>query len=596
MQEERNEQAVPQEAAAPGPEAQTPPPGGDGFTQPGEEHAQPVEAPVPDSQDPVPTEGEPETPEAPVPAAPEEAPPVQQAAAPSPAQEIPSAPPAQGPQPGPGGEAPGGWPGGSWGTPAWNGQPPQPWGPQPGTPSAWNPAWGAPPPQQPPAASWGAPPQNPAGWTVPAPGPYGVPAPAPGWSPYGPAPRARKPLSRGLKVFLWIASALAAGAILGFACFAVYAGVAGGTQATLPETPSLEEQLPQEQLPSDSGEEQAQPELELPDVEMTPNTDGIAIQEKPAGDPLDAQQAYDKVVQSTVSLEVSQDGETTASTGTGIIATSDGYMITNAHVVLNSKNVLVTVTTYDGQTYDAVVVGVDRSTDLAVIKTNDYGFTPAEFGDAAELSIGEWVLAIGNPGGSRFAGSVTRGIVSGLDRAVERYSENGMTYIQTDAAINPGNSGGPLVNMYGQVVGINSSKIITEGYEGMGFAIPVSRAKEILDQLLAGGYVQGRVRLGISGYDVSEMEAMLNGTPRGFLIASIDEDSAFADTQAQEGDIITALDGESVQDLTEISNLLLRYSPGDQVTVTLFRINEAGLGEELEVEITLLEDKGETQQ
>src|SRR5699024_8542225 len=159
----------------------------------------------------------------------------------------------------------------------------------------------------------------------------------------------RKPLSRGLKVFLWIASALAAGAILGFACFAVYAGVAGGTQATLPETPSLEEQLPQEQLPSDSEEEQAQPELELPDVEMTPNTDGIAIQEKPAGDPLDAQQAYDKVVQSTVSLEVSQDGETTASTDTGIIATSDGYMITNAHVVLTSKNVMATVRTHDGQ-------------------------------------------------------------------------------------------------------------------------------------------------------------------------------------------------------------------------------------------------------
>ena len=405
----------------------------------------------------------------------------------------------------------------------------------------------------------------------------------------------RKKMSRGLKVFLWITSALVAGTVIGFSAFVISWAVAGpgwgqSLVETLPESPA-ESQSPTQE------EEESAPQVEQPDVDVTPNTEGILIQKKPQGDPMDAQEVYDKVVKSTVAITASYDGESTDSSGTGIIATSDGYIITNSHVVLNTKNVLVTVTTYDGQQYDAVVVGTDRTTDLAVIKTNDHNFTPAEFGDAEELSIGEWVLAIGNPGGERFASSLTRGIISGLDRAVQNYSEEGMTFIQTDAAINPGNSGGPLVNMYGQVVGINSSKIITEGYEGMGFAIPVSKAKDILDQLLSGGYVEGRVRLGITGYDVTSAQSSFYGLPRGFMIASIDEDSAFAGTDAQVDDIIVALDGEPVQELSDISNLLLRYSPGDQVTVTLYRIpaNGMGEGEEIEVTITLLEDKGETQ-
>ena len=459
--------------------------------------------------------------------------------------------------------------------------PPQPW-------QGWY--YGAPPqaPYAPPPAPGGYYPY-PQGWYQPQPGQpwYGQPAGQPAKPP-------RKKMSRGLKVFLWIASALTVGVVLGFAGFVVSWAVAGPQQGG-----SLVETLPEESQPDSSqeGQDAAEtPEIELPDVDVTPNEEGITIHEKPEGEALDAQEVYNQVVKSTVAITASRTGETTDSSGTGIIATSDGYIITNAHVVLNTKSVLVTVTTYDGQQYDAVVVGMDRTTDLAIIKTNDYGFTPAQFGDSDQLSIGEWVVAIGNPGGERFASSLTRGIVSGLDRAVERYSEDGMTFIQTDAAINPGNSGGPLVNMYGQVVGINSSKIMTEGYEGMGFAIPVSTAKDIIDQLLAGGYVEGRVRLGIMGREIDGTMAMIYGLPQGFMISELPEDSAFAGTGAQVGDVITAIDGNEVTSLSEISNLLLRYSPGDQVTVTLFRINEAGLGEELEVEITLLEDKGETQQ
>ena len=426
----------------------------------------------------------------------------------------------------------------------------------------------------------------------------------PGYAPYGAPPvppQPKKKLPLGLKVFLWVASILAAGAVLGFAIYLGYSASTGTGAFRAPYEDYLPE-LPYED--EEPGESQAQEETEeelppLPEVDVTPNDQGIQIEEKPEGEAMDAQAVYDKVAPSTVTVTVRRDpdSEKPDSTGTGIIATADGYIITNAHVVLHSKSVYVKVTTYDGQEYDAVVVGSDRTTDLAVIKTNDYGFTPAQFGDAGELSIGEWVLAIGNPGGERFSSSLTRGIISGLDREVGEYSENGMTYIQTDAAINPGNSGGPLVNMYGQVVGINSSKIMTEGYEGMGFAIPVSTAKDIIDQLLAGGYVEGRVRLGIMGREIDGTMAMIYGLPQGFMISELPEDSAFAGTGAQVGDVITAIDGNEVTSLSEISNLLLRYSPGDQVTVTLFRQNDSGVGgEEIDVTITLLEDRGETQE
>ena len=436
--------------------------------------------------------------------------------------------------------------------------------------------------------------------------PYGQPyyGGQPGYAPYGAPPvppQPKKKLPLGLKVFLWVASILAAGAVLGFAIYLGYSASTGTGAFQAPYEDYLPE-LPYED--EEPGESQAQEETEeelppLPEVDVTPNDQGIQIEEKPEGEAMDAQAVYDKVAPSTVTVTVRRDpdSEKPDSTGTGIIATADGYIITNAHVVLHSKSVYVKVTTYDGQEYDAVVVGSDRTTDLAVIKTNDYGFTPAQFGDADELSIGEWVLAIGNPGGERFSSSLTRGIISGLDREVGEYSENGMTYIQTDAAINPGNSGGPLVNMYGQVVGINSSKIMTEGYEGMGFAIPVSTAKDIIDQLLAGGYVEGRVRLGIMGREIDGTMAMIYGLPQGFMISELPEDSAFAGTGAQVGDVITAIDGNEVTSLSEISNLLLRYSPGDQVTVTLFRQNDSGVGgEEIDVTITLLEDRGETQE
>lgn len=418
--------------------------------------------------------------------------------------------------------------------------------------------------------------------------PYGYPVP--------PVPPKKK-MSTGLKVFIWVAAILVGISVIGGIVFLASSVVNRQQYSysyTLPKDNGGDYNKNDEVPDFDDGVEM--PEADetpvLPDVDVTPNNDGITIKQKPEGDELSAQEVYDKVVKSTVTVAVTlnKNGAEQNSTGTGIIATSDGYIITNSHVVLNSKSSVVQITTYDGQQYEAVVVGMDRSTDLAVLKTNDYGFTPAEFGDSTQLVIGESVVAIGNPGGEKFSGSMTGGYVSGLNREVGRYSASGMTYIQTDAAINPGNSGGPLVNMYGQVVGINSSKIITDGYEGMGFAIPTTNAKSVIDALLAGGYVEGRTRLGITGTEISEMQAAIYGMPRGFMIAAIDDESAFTGTAAQVGDIITAIDGEVVTGLTDISNLLTRYSPGDTIKVTLNRN-----GTELEVEAVLLEDKGETQ-
>lgn len=459
------------------------------------------------------------------------------------------------------------------------------------------PSYGAPHPQQP--GAYSPLPQQPYA-------PYGYPPPM---GPNGPRPPKKK-RSAALNVFLWVLSVLSVGTILGFIGFTVYSTLETSQSVVVPRgTPSPSNPDrgvgPEEEAPND-GEESGLPDFgevtppdpnaEKPDIDVPEHPAGISLTEKPTGQALSAEAVYEKVAVSTVTVAASitgMDGEEQNSTGTGIIATADGYIITNAHVVFNVKSSSVKISTLDGEEYDAIVIGVDRSTDLAVLKTNNHNFTPAEFGDADSLKIGEWVIAIGNPGGAQFYASLTRGVISGLNRAVAQYSENGMTYIQTDAAINPGNSGGPLVNMYGQVVGINSSKIITTGYEGMGFAIPISKAQTLINELMESGYIKGRTRLGITGIDYSGGY----GEVYGFQIASIGEDSVFAGTKAQSGDVITAVDDNEVYGITSLSNLLLNYKPGDTVSVTLYRpgqrIYESGMY--LTIEITLLEDSGETQ-
>ncbi|MGN0478873.1 MAG: S1C family serine protease [Hominenteromicrobium sp.] len=476
---------------------------------------------------------------------------------------------------------------------------------QPGFPAQDEPA-PLPDAEQPAAAPADEPPQAapPAGAPQP---PYGYPQPPyPNYYPYPPVMQnpypqpapPRRGMPTGLKVLLIVMSVLFAGSVVGFAVYGVYAAVTNYTTESHAGMPFYDPEFPRgDGEEADGDDEEAElPEESTrpaPDIEITPNTEGITLHSTPDGGELDVSAVYDKVIPSTVL--VITEGES-GGTGTGIIATEDGYIITNSHVVLNSRSVSVQVKTNDGVMHDAVVVGCDKTTDLAVLKIDGNGYTPAEFGDSDDLKMGQWVVAIGNPGGEQFSGSLTRGVISGLNRSVGSYSDNGMTYIQTDAAINPGNSGGPLVNLYGQVVGINSSKIVSEQYEGMGFAIPITGAQHIINDLLSGGYVQGRVRFGIKGTAISELQAAMYDVPQGFMISEIDEDSSFIDTEVQEYDIITAIDDAETPTLDALSNALLSYSPGDSVRVTLFRPNETGKGgEEFEVTVILLEDKGETQ-
>ena len=271
--------------------------------------------------------------------------------------------------------------------------------------------------------------------------------------------------------------------------------------------------------------------------------------------------------------------------------TSDGYIITNWHCVINEKTnrqfARIQVTTYDGTKYDqATVIGADKDTDLAVIKINAANLKAAEFGDSSQLSMGDRVVALGNAGGLEW--SASQGIVSGTARDV--YDDTGYSIkcLQTDAAINPGNSGGPLLNNQGQVIGVNSAKIVAEGYEGLGFSIPIKEAKVIIDDLLKYGYVKGRVMLGIMGNEVA--------TPgyEGFMINSINEGSVLQGTKAQAGDIITHVNKVRVTTYAAMRTELTKYNVGDTITLTLLRVdNRTGKTVSFDVQCVLGESTGE---
>ncbi len=267
---------------------------------------------------------------------------------------------------------------------------------------------------------------------------------------------------------------------------------------------------------------------------------------------------------------------------TGIVMTKDGYIITNWHVVINEETGeaydQIEVVTNDGTKHEnAKVIGADQSTDLAVIKIKADDLSVAEFGDSSKLVMGARVVTLGNAGGLHW--SASQGIISGLARDVYEDTGYSIKCLQTDAAINPGNSGGPLLNNNGQVVGINSAKIAANGYEGLGFSIPINEAKAIIDDLIKYGYVRGRVELGITGYSIAS-----NGY-YGFVIRSIEEGSMLEDTRARIGDLITAIDGVKIDGYGALRSELAKHSAGDTVTLSLLRL-DSRTGEETKFEVT----------
>jgi serine protease Do len=238
--------------------------------------------------------------------------------------------------------------------------------------------------------------------------------------------------------------------------------------------------------------------------------------------------------------------------GSGIIISKDGYIMTNYHVVSSadpkrglSNNTVLEVFLPDGREAKAVFKGGDEKTDLAVIKIDLKNLPTAVLGSSAGLEVGELAVAIGNPLGMEFAGSVTVGVISALNRTV-KIGDRTLNLIQTDAAINEGNSGGALLNSRGEVIGINSAKISASGVEGLGFAIPIDDAKPVIEQLITFGYVRGRPLIGITGREISSIYADYYGVPKGIYVTDVSSGSGAAKAGIKAGDILVGLDGKSL--------------------------------------------------
>ena len=290
---------------------------------------------------------------------------------------------------------------------------------------------------------------------------------------------------------------------------------------------------------------------------------------------------YKKVNPSVVSV-ISTTAEGTGS-GSGVIMSKDGYIITYNHVVDGAQSVSVQLS--DGTSLDAEIIGTDEQTDLAVIKvTPTSDLTAAEFGDSDELEPGEYAYAIGSPGGVQFANTITGGRISAINRDLT-VNDRVMTLIQTDASINNGNSGGALINKYGQVVGITSAKLSGNAFgsatvEGMGFAIPINTAKDIVDELIQNGYVSGRPSIGITGQNVESADGKVSGVQ----VYSIDSRAKAASEGLQVGDVITAVDGTPTPDMDKVNELKQDKKAGDKLTLSVYRIST---GKTLNITITL---------
>ena len=284
---------------------------------------------------------------------------------------------------------------------------------------------------------------------------------------------------------------------------------------------------------------------ELPGAPTDP---GVTMALQPAGgSALSLQSVYAKCLPSVVGIHADiRRGE--YSTGTGIVLTSDGYIVTNTHVLDGAKS--VTVTTSDGTEYTGALVGADAVSDIAVLKIDAQGLTPAEFGDSSSLQVGDDVVSIGNPLGEQLRWTMTNGIIS---------------------AINEGNSGGPLINMYGQVIGITNMKALSTGVEGIGFAIPTAVIRPIVNALLADGRVSGRVSIGITVGAISSAASDYYDLPEGLYISDVAEGSDAEKKGIQSGDMLLAVNGKAVTTTYDVSAVKDGLQVGDTVTLTIYR-------------------------
>ena len=323
-------------------------------------------------------------------------------------------------------------------------------------------------------------------------------------------------------------------------------------------------------------------------VQYSAGKDVSVEQVKIDGKVLDVPQIAEAVGPSVVGVVIKHSfndsifSEQEAGSGSGIIISSDGYIVTNSHVIEGASAIYVVLN--NGENYSARVVGMDTKTDIAVIKIDAKNLAKAELGKSSDLKVGELAVAIGNPLGLEFQGSVTAGVISALDRSMEVDGRK-YTLVQTDAAINPGNSGGPLVNKYGYVIGINTVKISSSATEGMGFAIPIDIALPIIEELIEKGYVSGRPQIGIEIMNITEAMSMQYNVPVGVYVVNVVFGSAAEKAGIKSGDIIIKADGISVSTAEMLNDVKDKYKVGDTLTLTIVREGitidvDVNLGEE----------------
>lgn len=380
---------------------------------------------------------------------------------------------------------------------------------------------------------------------------YVQPAPLPGRKQpqqASPAPKRH----RGRNIFL---ACLAVVLVLGGAIVALYVSGVIGAADTKPSN-VYEWRAPSAREGSETS------------IPAYPNGDGTKLRyAETHGDALTIQQVYEKVNPSTVTVMTGLPNGN-AMVGTGVIFTQDGYILTNAHVIVGGAECYVVLITGEG--YEAKLVGFDEEKDLAVIKVDGHDLPAAQFGDSDALTVGDTVYAIGNPLGVNLRGTLTDGIVSAINRDVY-VDGTTMTLIQTNAALNNGNSGGPLINQYGQVVGINTMKMgssTTMSVEGLGFAIPIASTAYMINDLIAYGEIHGEVVIGITVLNVP-VAAADGGT--GLEIAEVVKNGPGEQAGIRVGDYVLAADGERLTSSNDLIRIRRRHEAGEVLRLTMER-------------------------
>ena len=334
----------------------------------------------------------------------------------------------------------------------------------------------------------------------------------------------------------------------------------------------------------------ASEECTIPTVASFP---GRTIALLPAGEEeLSLQTIYERCVPSVVAVTAFVDEKSDDSYfwGSGIVLTEDGYIVTNSHVIEGACRARITL--WNDEEYDALLVGYDSRSDIAVLKIDAHGLIPAEFCDGEKLAVGQSVVAIGNPLGREFRSTMTEGIISGIDRDIH-YNGTTLTLLQTSTPINEGNSGGPLFNLCGQVIGITNMKMSNRysgvSIEGVGFAIPSRTVKSMADSLLAHGEVVGRPALGLTVGAIPDAAKEQYDLPSGLYVSEISPGSDAVNRGIVKGDILLTVNGEPLTDTVQLTGLIASLSVGDTLLFTVWHQAEDGTVSEYETEIALVD-------